>query len=270
MNCSVESFIDEDIIELAELEKEIEFSAVAFGKHFNSLRKINNHSLVSLSEKLSVRYQTISNWESGKSLPSIYTLKECADLFGVSFIEIYYGKNNQQNSEKKENFSVKRSNLTILVISSILFVLSIALFALNSNNKVVTFETDGGSTVDSLIVTKWSKIDKPSDPTKENYEFVGWYYNDVLWDFENDRVTSSVVLVAKWIIAGIDITFDYGKYHEKVTVRVPNGADLTQYVIEVEGYTFRSWFYDPQFNNKVRDFPKEDCILYAQYFRKVG
>ena len=45
------------------------------------------------------------------------------------------------------------------------------------------------------------KLEKPEDPTRENYEFEGWYKEKKClddWDFENDVANSSVMLYAKW------------------------------------------------------------------------
>lgn len=48
---------------------------------------------------------------------------------------------------------------------------------------------------------------KPEDPTRERYEFQGWYLEEkceVAWDFANDRVGGNLRLFAKWGIAQQD------------------------------------------------------------------
>ncbi|MBQ8428957.1 MAG: InlB B-repeat-containing protein [Clostridia bacterium] len=66
----------------------------------------------------------------------------------------------------------------------------------------VTFDTDGGNTINAVTVKKGEKLERPEDPQKSSsefeYEFLGWYYGDVAWDFENNVVTEDVTLVAKW------------------------------------------------------------------------
>ena len=66
----------------------------------------------------------------------------------------------------------------------------------------VKFDTDGGSLVDSQQVEKGEKVSKPEDPKKSSsegeYEFLGWYYGNVQWDFDNDVVTQDITLTAKW------------------------------------------------------------------------
>jgi len=47
-------------------------------------RKINNLTQLELAEKLNYSDKTISKWERGEGLPSIYVLHKIANLFGVT------------------------------------------------------------------------------------------------------------------------------------------------------------------------------------------
>lgn len=67
----------------------------------------------------------------------------------------------------------------------------------------VTFDADNGITIEPIKVIKGQKIPKPENPVKqstatEEYEFLGWYNGDVLWDFDNDMVSQDITLTAKW------------------------------------------------------------------------
>ena len=61
----------------------------------------------------------------------------------------------------------------------------------------VTFATKGGSAVSSQEVKEGENATRPQDPTKDGYDFIGWYLNDVLYDF-NSPVVADITLVAKW------------------------------------------------------------------------
>ena len=65
----------------------------------------------------------------------------------------------------------------------------------------VSFNTDGGSTVNSQNVPDGSLVTEPADPTKDGYTFGGWYSDSELttaWDFADDTVTGNMILYAKW------------------------------------------------------------------------
>ncbi|MGM9551004.1 MAG: leucine-rich repeat protein, partial [Clostridia bacterium] len=64
----------------------------------------------------------------------------------------------------------------------------------------VTFDTNGGSVINSVEVEKNNIVTKPKDPTKEGFIFDGWYSDKNLvtaYDF-NTNVTKAITLYAKW------------------------------------------------------------------------
>ena len=75
----------------------------------------------------------------------------------------------------------------------------------------VTFETNGGSPVDSQQVVINGVVTKPTDPTKSGYVFEGWYSDSNLayeYNFST-QVTSDITLYAKWTeIVPSNVTFD--------------------------------------------------------------
>lgn len=70
---------------------------------------------------------------------------------------------------------------------------------------MVTFDTDGGSEVQSVFVDENSKLAKPDDPTKEGFTFEGWYLGDAVYDFDA-AVTDNFTLKAMWKEIVIDVT----------------------------------------------------------------
>ena len=64
----------------------------------------------------------------------------------------------------------------------------------------VTFNTDGGSFVETQVVTKGQKVQKPADPVKTGYSFINWYADaafTTVYDF-NAPVAGDITLFAKW------------------------------------------------------------------------
>lgn len=70
------------------------------------------------------------------------------------------------------------------------------------NKYTVTFDSNGGSNVESQIVEKGEKVTEPADPTKEGCVFLGWYTDESLTesaDFENLTVMNDMILYALWL-----------------------------------------------------------------------
>ena len=70
-------------------------------------------------------------------------------------------------------------------------------FNTEENYYTITFDTAGGSSIDSIVVKENDMITKPDNPIKEGYTFLGWYIDDEEFNFE-DLVKSDLTLVAKW------------------------------------------------------------------------
>ena len=66
----------------------------------------------------------------------------------------------------------------------------------------VTFESNGGSSIDDEFWFDDDTIDAPEQPTRAGYYFDGWFADEALtteWDFATDVVTEDVTLYAKWV-----------------------------------------------------------------------
>ncbi|MBR2894172.1 MAG: InlB B-repeat-containing protein, partial [Oscillospiraceae bacterium] len=63
----------------------------------------------------------------------------------------------------------------------------------------VTFESNGGTSVEKQEVTENGKAAEPTAPTKDGYEFLGWYVEgaEEKYDFDTP-VTGNLTLTAKW------------------------------------------------------------------------
>ena len=136
------------------IDIENEFDISAFSKYFAYLRKINNYSLKDLEDLLDVRYQTISKWENEESLPNIFKIKECADLFKVPLSEIYYGKKFNDNNEViTTNTSSKHNKIwmyVVVIISIIALLISlITILATNNNDNNSSTSSNNTSLVNS-------------------------------------------------------------------------------------------------------------------------
>ena len=61
----------------------------------------------------------------------------------------------------------------------------------------VSFDTDGGSTIDSVVIKIGETIKEPDIPTKDGYTFKGWYIEEEEFSFSKP-ITEEITLKAKW------------------------------------------------------------------------
>ena len=166
-----------------------------------------------------------------------------------------------------------KKKITIAAVSvAIVIAIAIIVFLLTKNTNTVytiSFNTDGGNEVVSQEVKEGEKVTKPADPSKEGYEFLGWYLNGAYFDFETE-VKGDLKLDAKWkeIVVEDDKNDDkedeVAKY--TVTFNTDGGTTVAKQTIEEgkkatepkaptkNGFTFKGWYLGStkyNFSNKV-------------------
>lgn len=111
----------------------------------------------------------------------------------------------------------------------------------------VSFDTDGGSSIENQQVEKGGRINKPIDPTKDGYEFLGWYFSDEEWSFVGFFVTNDMTLTAKWQ----QVNYSVGLVETDVYAGSVLGLGTYNYLDEVDltiitnaGYNFLGLYKD--------------------------
>jgi uncharacterized repeat protein (TIGR02543 family) len=111
----------------------------------------------------------------------------------------------------------------------------------------VTFDTNGGSTVNKQSVTynRTATVPTPA-PTKRGYKFSGWYKEATCinaWNFTTDKVTLNTTLYAKWIKNKYTVTFN-SQGGSAVTSKIVyyNSAITAPIAPKKKGYTFGGWY----------------------------
>ena len=98
---------------------------------------------------------------------------------------------------------MKRLFLTTIVVGVMAVIMS---GCEKEETFTVQFDSKGGSFVAIQTVKKGEKVSRPSDPTRDNYDFVGWSTADnstsSLWDFNNGTVEADMTLYARWTAKG--------------------------------------------------------------------
>ena len=110
----------------------------------------------------------------------------------------------------------------------------------------VTFDSAGGSPVESQTITAGGNATKPADPTRSGYTFDGWYNGNTAFDFTS-AIEEDITLTAHWKqVTQSTITYDLngGTLNGetgKVAVKVNNGTVITLPAPTRDGYTFDYW-----------------------------
>ena len=131
------------------------------------------------------------------------------------------------------------------------------------NNHKVTF--DFGSYKKTQTIFNGECASEPKEmPKKEKHAFIGWYYNDKLYDF-NTPVYKDITLTAKFKKIRITINYDLdgGSGTIKTEIEVGTIPKIPKNP-EKFGYTFKYWIV----NNEIYNFDTplyEDTTIKANY-----
>lgn len=133
----------------------------------------------------------------------------------------------------------------------------------------VTFDTDGGSTVDSQQVRVGTTAEEPAAPTKAGYVFDKWYADSAFttaFDF-SAPITADTTVYAKFIEL-FTVTFDTDGGTAIPDQQVADGSKATKPADPTKsGYTFVDWYKEAAFTN-LFDFDDPivaDTTIYAKF-----
>ncbi|MFC5470370.1 InlB B-repeat-containing protein [Cohnella suwonensis] len=139
----------------------------------------------------------------------------------------------------------------------------------------LTFDTQGGSPVDSQTVRYGKKGVEPPEPTKAGYRF-DWWYSDqefnLPWEPERG-IYEDVTMYAKWMpipAATYTVTYDsQGGSAVASLTGITSGATVTKPADPTRaGYTFSGWYKDEGYAsawNFMTDTVSTNTMLYAKW-----
>ncbi len=130
----------------------------------------------------------------------------------------------------------------------------------------VTFDSDGGSSVEAQNIESGKTADKPTDPTKAGYDFGGWYNGASVFDFTKP-VTEKITLKAKWTLHTFTITYnlDGGTNNSENPATYTIEDEITLKNGEKTGRMFSGWFNENTKVTKIAKGTTGDLTLTAKW-----
>ena len=140
---------------------------------------------------------------------------------------------------------------------------------------MVNFESNGGTEIKPQTVVYGKKATEPSNPSKEDYAFLGWYTDKdctKVFNFDTE-IKSDITLYAGWkSVYTVSFDANGGILSGPETQSVISGEKATEPSNpSKENYVFDGWYTDKEFTNKYNfDLVVENSFtLYAKWFLDV-
>lgn len=144
----------------------------------------------------------------------------------------------------------------------------LTIYAKWENENTITFNTNGGSTINNITGYAGDAYEIPENPTKTGYTFAGWFLDDEL---QNEYTLNGVIpeidihLYAAWDINSYTVKFEVNGGTE-ISDMTLNYDSTIEAVTTKTGYTFVGWYKNIELtqasNLKV---PANDTVLYAKW-----
>lgn len=134
----------------------------------------------------------------------------------------------------------------------------------------ITFFSNEGSEVASIVVEEGSTFLEPTNPTRVGYDFSGWY-SDSTFNFAYDfsqAVIGDLNLYAEWTEEEFTISFVTNQGSLVEQIKYLDGDILTELEESTrEGFTFDGWFYDDDLYGEFDSTTPAtgDFTLYAKW-----
>jgi len=135
-----------------------------------------------------------------------------------------------------------------------------------ANEYTISFDTDGGSNVDTITQNYGTVVTAPADPTKTGYRFAGWDKT-----IPTTMPAENITVTARWIAESYSIRYILnGGTNGENPGSYSYGTGVSGFADAVKpGYSFVGWYENADFSgNPVTSVPANrtgDITLYAKF-----
>ena len=124
-------------------------------------------------------------------------------------------------------------------------------------NYTVTFDSNGGSKVESQTIKKGGKVAKPANPVRANHDFVDWvktYNGTESWNFYTETVIGDMTLYARWVYQ-LKLDFSNEKIREDISSYLRNSFQNWSYqASEAELKDVEEYYRGFLINSGIQDY----------------
>ena len=152
--------------------------------------------------------------------------------------------------ERKVRIMTKKERIRLLIGIAVMAVIFSAVAAIGwtDDEFIVTYDYGFDGKYESVDIKK-GRIKEPVTAVRHGYVFEGWYYtdkqgNEILFDFESERVTTNLELTAHWSPYETDLYLDAnGGKCEVDEMLLIYDAEYSIPTPQRKGYYFAGWMY---------------------------
>lgn len=136
----------------------------------------------------------------------------------------------------------------------------------NSNIFTITFNSDGGSNVNSIRQESGTAISQPANPTKEGYTFDCWTLNGNTYTFTT-MPAANITLIASWQVNQYTIAFNSNGGSTVSPITQDFGTSVSEPTPTRTGHTFNGWYSDAGLTNSYTftTMPSQNITVYAKW-----
>jgi uncharacterized repeat protein (TIGR02543 family) len=139
-------------------------------------------------------------------------------------------------------------------------------------NVTISFKTQTNETIEDIVITKGSKLENIPVPTRNGYEFNGWYNGNTLLT-KDLTINNDIVFMASWTSIDYNITYILnGGTNNIYNINSTTKKAVSFYDPIQIGYTFEGWYLSKSFaGDKVTSLVVDkDITLYAKWSKNAS
>ena len=129
----------------------------------------------------------------------------------------------------------------LLICVFLVAICSVFLFSCKPTTYTVAFNADGGTAVEAQVIEEGNNATKPENPTKEGYNFLGWFVGEREYKFDTS-VNDNVTVKAKWERKSYTVIFDADGGNGSTEKTVMHGDTVKPPFPSKPKHNFLGWF----------------------------